>query len=41
VPPKARRPTRPSRSAKQKRVLEKKHAGEIKRQRGRVSREDD
>jgi len=37
VPPKYRRPTKPSRNAKAKRVVTKKQRGETKKARGRVS----
>ena len=39
-PPPSRRPTKPSRRARARRVDEKKQRGQIKARRGRVSRED-
>jgi len=39
-PPKHRRPTKPSRAAKARRVDTKKHRGGIKKARGRVTRDD-
>jgi ribosome-associated protein len=41
VAPRARRATKPTATAKQKRVLAKKHAGEIKRARGLLKSLDD
>ncbi len=41
IAPRTRRATRPTRGAQQKRVLAKKHAGEIKRARGRLKSLDD
>jgi len=40
VPPKYRRPTRPSRATKQRRLEGKRHQGELKKGRGRVGPSD-
>ena len=40
VPPKYRRPTKPSKAAKQRRLDNKGHQGSIKKGRGKVSRDD-
>ena len=41
TPPKDRRPTKPSKNAKAKRVDTKKHRGDVKKGRGRIPRSDD
>ena len=40
-PPAPRRRTRPSKAARRRRVADKRHRGAVKKQRGRVHRDDD